>query len=376
MKLPNNMKQFLINNIKNIQGKRTKAKIVIIECDDWGGIRMPSKEVLHHIVSEGLNIGTGRYNRYDTLENHDDLQQLFEILFSVRDKDNMPCVMTAITNVANPDFERIREDEFLQYYYESFVDTLSKYYPDKNVFDLWKEGIKAGIFVPELHGREHISVQSWMKELRKGNKDLHFAFDHGFVALNVPGQLPLEKEYRAEFFFQTLEEKPFLVKAIKESVVLFRQIFGRSPQVFVPSNQVFHPEFDLIVAAEGVKYLYVSHSMPVPGEGGEVKRRHFMNWQKGPSGLIYYTRNCFFEPTDKGYKGVETTLKQIEASFRWNKIANISTHRVNFAGGIEPVNRDKGLNELRKLLKAIVLKWPDVKFMSSSDAFNYLLKSN
>jgi hypothetical protein len=366
------VKQILINNIKNIHGRRTKEKIVIIECDDWGGIRMPSKVVLDSLISEGLNIGQGRYNRYDSLENYYDLQKLFEILTTVRDSENKHCVMTAITNVANPNFRKIKEGNFEVYYNEKFIDTLNNYYPDEDVFGLWKEGIDAGIFIPELHGREHLSVQSWMRRLREGNKDLHIAFDKGFVALSLPDQLPLEKEFRAEFFFRSEDEKPFLIKSINEGIIYFQEIFGRLPRVFVPSNQVFHPEFETIIANSGVKYLYVSHSMPIPIEGGGIKYRHFMNWHKSNSGIVYYTRNCAFEPTDKGYKGIETTLKQIAASFRWGNPANISTHRVNFAGGIDPSNREKGLIELKKLLQAIVLMWPDVKFMSSGDAFDSL----
>lgn len=69
-------------------------------------------------------------------------------------------------------------------------------------------------------------------------------------------------------------------------------------------------------------------------------------------------------------------MKQIDAAFRWDKPANISTHRVNFSGGIDPLNRNFGLSELKKLLKAIVRKWPDVEFISSGDALEYMRKVN
>jgi hypothetical protein len=59
----------------------------------------------------------------------------------------------------------------------------------------------------------------------------------------------------------------------------------------------------------------------------------------------------------------------MEAAFRWKKPANISTHRVNFVGGIDEANREKGLKELKKLLNTIVKTWPDVEFMSTRDLF-------
>ena len=62
---------------------------------------------------------------------------------------------------------------------------------------------------------------------------------------------------------------------------------------------------------------------------------------------------------------MDITLRQIAAAFRWKKPAIISTHRVNFVGGINKQNREAGLKELHSLLKTIVKRWPDVEFMST-----------
>ena len=40
-----NLKQTITHNLLNIPGCRTNRHIVVIESDDWGSIRMPSKEV-------------------------------------------------------------------------------------------------------------------------------------------------------------------------------------------------------------------------------------------------------------------------------------------------------------------------------------------
>ena len=241
---------------------------------------------------------------------------------------------------------------------------------------MWKEGLDSGIFIPELHGREHIAVQLWMEKLSEGDKDLLFAFDHGFASLDIPGILSPAKEFRAEFFFTSNEQKPFLVNSIKDSVALFKEIFGRIPRVFVPANGIFHPDFDSVVSSSGIRFLNVTYSMPYPDNGGGLKYRHFITGQKGPEGLKYYIRNCAFEPTDESYKGIDLTIRQVAAAFRWGKPANISTHRANFAGGLDPTNRAKGLSELKKLLKEIIKRWPDVEFMSSGDALEYMSKSN
>jgi hypothetical protein len=169
------------DNIKNIPGWHTSRKIVIIECDDWGSINMPSMEVYERLVSAGIKVERRMWNRYDTLETAEDLEQLYDVLDSVRDQNNNPAVMTSFINMANPDFEKIKSGRFAVYYYEKFTDTLKHYYQESDVFKSWREGIDAGIFVPELHGREHVAVPLWMQKLKEGNKDLLVAFDHGFI---------------------------------------------------------------------------------------------------------------------------------------------------------------------------------------------------
>ena len=69
---------------------------------------------------------------------------------------------------------------------------------------------------------------------------------------------------------------------------------------------------------------------------------------------------------------MDITLQQIAAAFKWNKPAIISSHRVNFAGGICKKNREAGLKELKLLLQTIVKRWPDVEFMSTASMLSKL----
>jgi hypothetical protein len=365
-----------LQNLKNIPGWTSSRNMVVFECDDWGSINMPSNEAYARMVSAGLNVGRRRWNRFDTLETADDLEQLFAVLDSVRDCQNRPAIFTPITNVANPDFDKIKSEGFTKYYFEKFTDTLARYYPDNNARKLWMEGMNAGIFMPELHGREHISVQFWLQELQRGNKDLMVAFNEGFVSLEIPGTQPLIRGFRTEFYFVSEDQKPFLINSLKEGVSLFHEIFGYVPRVFVPANGIFHPDFVEVLAGTGVKFLWVNHFMRYPSDEGRLKSRWMKAGQSGPQGLTYYMRNCSFEPNGENYRGVDFTVRQIEAAFRWGKPAIVSTHRASFAGGLDPANRTKGMNELKKLLDVIIKKWPDIEFMSSGDALEFMKNSN
>ena len=47
--------------------------------------------------------------------------------------------------------------------------------------------------------------------------------------------------------------------------------------------------------------------------------------------------------------------------------AIVSTHRINYVGGVSTENRDRGIEILTTYLDKVLQKWPDVKFMSSAE---------
>lgn len=362
------IKYKILLNLKNIPGPRVKKKIVVFECDDYGGIRMPSVEVCQKMKAKGVSVSPSRYNIYDTLENEEDLSLLFETLSSVKDMIGNNAVITPFVNVANPDFDKIKASRFEEYFYEPFTSTLQKYGRSNEILKLWQQGMEACLFVPEFHGREHVSVQPWMKMIREGNKQLRTAADYGFVSVaDVEGIHEYAQEFRPEFYFTEESQKGFLHKSIVQGVNLFEQLFGYTPGAFMPANSVFHPDFEETVFKTGIKFLVVAHKNLTPGNKGNPTYTNF-TFRQGIKNekLNYYIRNCAFEPSDEAYSSVSTTLKQIEAAFRWNRPAIISTHRVNFCGGLNKENRRKGLQELKLLLNEILKRWPDAEFMSTA----------
>jgi hypothetical protein len=361
------LKKRLLLDLKNIPGKRIKRKIVVIECDDWGSIRMPSKQVYNKLCEAGIIVNNNHFTRFDTLADKDDLESLFEVLCNVKDLNGQSAVMTPFCNVANPDFEKIRQSGFNEYHYEPFTETLQRYNRHPETFQLWQEGIKAGIFVPESHGREHLAVQFWMQKLLEGDKKLHIAFDYEYTSVDIVGIPAVAQQFRPEFYYNSDDQKKFLEHSIKDGIALFEQLFGYKPTAFVPGNGVFHPDLENALSETSVKFLHTGYWEPIYNTDGSISHSLHSFGQKSKSGLRYYMRNCSFEPTSEIYHGIELTIKQIEAAFRWHKPAIIGSHRVNFIGGIDKANREKGLKELRILLTKIIENWPDVEFMSTSE---------
>ncbi|HEX8041746.1 MAG TPA: hypothetical protein VF490_21510, partial [Chryseosolibacter sp.] len=128
----------------NLPGWHTHRKLIVIESDDWGSVRMPSGDVFDELNSHGIDLTSGdslRYNRYDTLASKDDYEALFAVLRKHRDRRGNPAVFTALSLVANADFDRIRSNGFTSYCYEPVTRTFELYYPGANIFSYWKRGI-------------------------------------------------------------------------------------------------------------------------------------------------------------------------------------------------------------------------------------------
>jgi hypothetical protein len=155
------IKSLLSANLVNIPGWQTFRKIVVIESDDWGSIRMPSNEVYSKFTSRGFNISTSDYNRFDTLENNDDLTLLYHILLSNKDTGGNPAVITANIVVGNPDFQKIRESDFSDYYFEPVLETLRRYPQRDQVESLWKQGNDYGVSTVKQPSPEMETIISW-----------------------------------------------------------------------------------------------------------------------------------------------------------------------------------------------------------------------
>ena len=113
----NTWKSLLSVHASNIPGWRTNRKIVVIESDDWGSIRMSSLEAFKNLLKAGMREDRNHYNLYDSMESNRDLECLFETLSNFKDKNGKAPVMTGVNVVANPVFERIKETGYTEYFY-------------------------------------------------------------------------------------------------------------------------------------------------------------------------------------------------------------------------------------------------------------------
>ena len=355
----------IIKNLSNIPGWRTQRKIVVIESDDWGSIRMPSLKAYETLKYKGLNIDTKNrpYNTLDTLASVEDFEALFATLSSFTDKNGNHPVFTAMALSANPDFKKIEDEQFTAYYYQTILDTL-KDYNQEEAFSYWKKGEQQKLFVPEFHGREHLNVNLWMKALQQKDKNTLEAFHQGFWGFRPQNLGGLA--YQSAFYLDKPESLDYHQEVIKSGVQLFEQLHSRKPSFFVPPNGAIHQKIIDTAVKEGMTYVSSPKIHEEPQGNGKTKKQFRYIGKKGKNDLIYLTRNCVFEPSypDKGHS-VQDCLGHIETAFKFRKPAVICSHRLNYIGGLDEANRNAGNIALKNLLTQILEKWPEVEFMTS-----------
>ena len=364
-------KQRLNKNFINALGWRTNHKYVVFESDDWGSIRMPNKEFYNYLLSKGCPVDKVYFDKYDALEDSADLANLFEVLSSVKDKNDHPAVFTPLCVVANPDFKKIESSRFSEYYFETTLQTYLQYPGAENTQSTALQGIKNKIWVPQFHAREHIQSNRYLKALQSGKEvEMECFRNHavlGFVNSDI--------DYFPAFAIDSRNDINDRSKNIKEGIVLFNEMYGYVPISFCPPCGIINTELFDTFSEEGVWGLQAGQYFSPEGNG-TIKHFQYKWGHKNKNGQIFSRRNCTFEPArDHNIDWADRCMKEIELAFRWGKPACINTHRVSYIGRIFKENRDDSLKQLEVLLKMIVKRWPDVEFISSDILFN-IVKEN
>lgn len=353
---------------KKVPGNRP---VVVIESDDWGTIRMASKEVFSRLASANPQWVNDPYLTYDAIEGNEDLEALFEVLTRHKDGDGKHPVITANCVGGNPDFKGIRESQFASFVWEDFRDTLRRYPGSDRVYEMEQQGLRGGIFVPQFHAREHIQTSRWMSALRAGNPDLKRAFDLELISHALPGHNTCASFFMDAFNADSAIDLQMIAENCREGLDIFRKTWGfYSRSIIAPCYYWHHTMEEQLLekevrAFQGIRVQKVSRLNNQPSD---FRKSYHFNGERNKNGQFYFVRNCFFEPSlDPVKYGQDACLKQMESAIKQSGLAIISAHRLNFIGRIDPANRVNNLQSFDQLLAAIVKRFPSVRFLSTPD---------
>lgn len=360
--------------LSNMFGWSTKRKIVVIESDDWGSIYMSDRASYEKLRSAGYAFQGNHFLKYDSLESNDDVSMLSDVLSEFTDSTGRPPVITTVSVVANPNYEAIESCNYRKYEYEPTTITYSRFPNRDKVQNLLLSAQRERLMVPVFHGREHLNVKRWMNLLNQHNDTIKELFKYRISCVDYTKNGIKLPDLRAAFAIDLESDIECQREIISSGIELFRDQFKRTPTFAILTNGVYNNKIEGHLVDSGIKYLGVSKIQLEDFGGGKYKRRFHYLGMRSRSGLVYLTRNCFFEPCLQSSNYVDRCLNEIDIAFRCRKPAIISSHRVNYSGEIFAENRTNGLKELSKLLSSIIHKWPDVEFMTSEELGDLMSK--
>lgn len=368
-----NIRHKLGTNIINVLGWRTKRRIVVIESDDWGSIRVPQNP--EFITYQNDVLHGDIFDQIDSLATKDDLSALFEILCKHLDSQGRHPIITADTIVANPDFKKIKESDFEEYYYEPFTVTLKRFKGCEDSFEMWQKGMSENIFYPQFHGREHLNIPMWLNSLKNNHYGIRKTFEMGGWQSRVKSS-----EDTRIFIVRALNYKDeidlsFMKNSIEDGLSIFERILGYRSKSFMAPCYCWGDEIENILHERGVNIIQsgIVQVRPVYERNKKRIKYHYIG-EKNERKQIYTIRNVTFEPSVVPKSDwVDYTMSEINTAFKWGKPAIISMHRINCIGAISQRNRDINLKLFDRLLQNIIRKFPDVEFMNSDELGSLIL---
>lgn len=367
-------KRKLLLEIKNKFGWSTDRKIIVFSVDDYGNVRTASKHAREKMKQSGLNVESNRFDYYDALENEEDMESLYSVLNSVKDMNGNPAVFTTFSMSANPDFEKIIASNYKEYYFESLDQTYKKNKGCENVLTLIKQGITNKLICPQFHGREHLNIKMFNTLLNEKNKEIITAINNNSYS-SIYSKPFKNISYASAFSFEYLEDLEGYKDIIRNGLKMFKNIYGYKPKHFTAPGIHAHRNLEETLKEEGIEI--VDTDLIKKEHQGKTKFKRFFNYtgKLNRFNQFYFVRNCVYEPLlSNNINWEDYCMMQIESAFSNNKVANISSHRVNFGGQIEVTNRENGLAGLQSLLKKILAKWPDVEFMATIELLTLMRK--
>ncbi|MFY7666048.1 hypothetical protein [Flavobacterium sp.] len=366
-------KKYLKSHFYNSRGYYTADPIVVIESDDWGSQRVASKQIQDELLKKGL-LKNNAYNKYDSLETAIDIENLCDVLSSIKNAAGKSPVFTANFIMENPDYDKIRANQFSKFESENFEKSYLRLESQSKTKYFIDKAVDEQLIFPQFHGLIHLQRFRWLSDLQKNNPKLRKAFDLEFYGFGKNELNP--RGYLAAFDADSKSELFEIAEDIQNGAETFKQHFNFYSGTIIPPQNTLHTSLKLKLSSSnffGIQGARVVKMKPLnPKEPTQIKRFSGIDKQ---SGLVNVVRNVTFEPSSDPINGIDQAMSEIKIAFQWNRPAVICTHRVNYISRLDPKNGSRGLGMLKELLDRVVASYPEVRFMSSQELATLIMKS-
>jgi hypothetical protein len=365
---------------QNLGGFTTNRKIVVIESDDWGSVRMPNKDAYITLIEKGIPVNLCPFLKYDGFETADDFEYLYQTMKSIEDNYGKRPKITANYIMSNPDFESIRQSDFSTYHHISLAQKVENEVGMQNYKSVVLNAQNEKYFHPQLHGREHVNIPLWLQYLNANSKETLIAFDQNVYGISTTITTEKRRSFLPALDYENENEfNDFTRISLLEGQKLFKDFFGYASRSFIAPNYTWDDSVESVLNQMGIEYIQSSRNQFI-SKGGQVDGVKFRKHKTGEANInnqIYIVRNAIFEPATVSNKALclQDCFNQISMAFLTRKPAVISMHRLNFMGSLVEQNRADNLKLFKKLIIRLLLKWPDIEFMTT-DELGDLIKNN
>ncbi|MBL8079492.1 MAG: hypothetical protein JNM55_16120 [Anaerolineales bacterium] len=334
-----NFSSRVLQRLRHWANWRCKEPVVVFESDDWGLERKACAELLQPY-------GEPSEWAYEQTESEDDLEKLYNLLENHKDEDGRHPCFTANFVTANPDFEKIRQGGFTEYYDISINDQ------DKKLRSKWLEGMERMVFHPQFHARSHFWTAAWLRDLREnvpGARHLFYRTCCGGLSLLKQEEWRYHSEY---IFWKTAEQmqERQLHDWLERGLAFFQDCFGYPSLSTIAPNYVFTPVTVQAWSDHGIKFIQGAGYRIVRGRNGEKRVISHVLGERLPGNLLSMVRNVKFDPRpQRRQHGFRNTFTWIKKLLPHHIPIMIDTHRINYVGAW----KEKAFEELNSLLHAL-----------------------
>jgi hypothetical protein len=338
----NRFLQRVYGRLVSKQGKKTNAKIVIIESDDWGMQRAMDEEALTHVEKK---YGAANFTRWttDALETTEDIDLLCNLLADYAQSFQSQPVITANFITHNIDYASTDTCQFKSIA-THHTQLKSKY----------QSAITNGHLYAELHGYSHFQHNQLLHYFASANGKADFANRFFFAKTTIKNQLLF---LRGEF----AKTNSFAKENLLQAVQVFKNVFGYSPKTLIAPNFIFDEIFFDTIKNQSIHTLQ-SANRCVNAKDAKLIVAPFGFTEN----LFFSARNCRLDPHPNYNFFADQCIAAIEKCFAAHVPAVIDCHRVNFSGRFTPAYRNTSINELKKVLDHLAAKHPDTLFLNSA----------
>jgi len=305
-----------------------KCPVLIIESDDWGAGPLTQTDALAHLST---------------------------LLQRMRDRSGRSAVMTLGVVLEVPDGARIAATGCTEYHALTLADTRFD-----GVRAAMQDGIRAGVFAPQLHGQCHYwppallaaaqgdaAVRDWLTAPETAATE------------DLPAHLQSRWVDASSLPSRTLAPAAIQHAAVAEAAA-YQAVFSSAPQVSVATTFVWNDAVEAAWGGAGVEVIITPGQRATcrnaAGHPGCVDAT-MLTGEHSLAGQIYLLRDVYFEPT-LGH-APQRLVDGLLARSRQGRACLVETHRFNFLQA-----REVSIGVLEAGLNAALAACPNVRFLT------------